>query len=176
MKKLFLITGASGIGKTTISNEIATRIENCAIIDGDILYHMEHTNKTPAEDLEDGAKRLKLVFKNATMLINNFLENNLNVVFEYIIFPNDLKYILNHIKKNDNLIIKFIVMTGNTQTVIDRNLSREKNNLNRGLELLDIFNSFDYDRKFYIDTTNLDIQETVKMIIDDNKYIVYGGT
>ena len=70
MKKLFLITGASGIGKTTISNEIATRIENCAIIDGDILYHMEHTNKTPAEDLEDGAKRLKLDFKNATIVFS----------------------------------------------------------------------------------------------------------
>ena len=140
MKKLFLITGASGIGKTTISREIATRIENCAIIDGDILYHMEHTTKTPAEDLEAGAKKLKLVFKNATMLINNFLENDLNVVFEYIIFPNDLRYILEHIKKNDNLIIKFIIMTGNEQTIIDRNLSREKNNLNRGLELLDILN------------------------------------
>lgn len=172
MKKLFLITGPCGVGKTTVSREIAKMVDNSAVIDGDILYHMINTDITPAEDSKYGANRLKVTFKNAMSLINNFLEKGINVIFEYIIFPEDFKYILKEIKLNKNINIKFVLLMSDEKDIIIRNKSRDKDNSNRGIELLKEFRKLEFENKYVLSTTNLKPEEVAQIILNNNDYIV----
>ena len=40
MSKLYIITGPAGVGKSTISREIAKRSDRSALIEGDEIYHL----------------------------------------------------------------------------------------------------------------------------------------
>ena len=39
MNKLFIITGPAGVGKTTISNKLASSLSKSVLIEGDTVYN-----------------------------------------------------------------------------------------------------------------------------------------
>lgn len=171
-RELFLITGPCGVGKTTISQEICKKIDKSCLINGDYMYHMINTNDTPSKDFADGSKKLKITLKNTVSLINNFLENDMNVVYEYIIFPEDLEYILDNIKDKKNLRIKFVLLYANEKTIIERNKQRDKDNSKRGVELIKIFENYNFDDKFILLTENTSVEKICKQILTNDRYIV----
>lgn len=171
-QEVFLITGPCGVGKTTVSQEICKKINKSCLINGDSIYHMINTNDTPAKDFENGSEKLKITFKNTVSLINNFLENDMNVVFEYIIFPEDLEYIVSNIKNIKNLRIKFILLCADEKTIVERNKQRDKDNSKRGIELIKIFKNHNFDDKFILLTENSSIEKVCEEILIDDRYIV----
>ncbi|WP_066498126.1 AAA family ATPase [Abyssisolibacter fermentans] len=75
MKKLIIINGTMGVGKTTICRELYKSIENSVWLDGDWCWMMNPFNVTEENKI--------MVMDNITHLLNNFLKNS---SFEYVIF------------------------------------------------------------------------------------------
>lgn len=82
MNFVYIITGPCGVGKSTISKKIATTQKKCALIEGDDIYHLVEGGYVPA--WKEG-NHLKIFWQNVSSLIQNFVDNGYDVVFNYII-------------------------------------------------------------------------------------------
>jgi len=74
-KKLIMIGGTMGIGKTTVCNTLYKTINNSVWLDGDWCWMMHPWNFSEANK--------KMVFENIVYLLNNYLSNDF---FRVIIF------------------------------------------------------------------------------------------
>ena len=161
MKKLYLITGPSGVGKSATSKELAFRLEKSALIEGDDIYHQViGSYHSPWDKLN----HLDIFWKVSINIIKTYLENGYDVVFNYIIDNDDY---INLKKEFKNIDIKFTVLMVQEETIIKRDLSRPSDCRmhNRCIELLKEFNKHSFDKSHIIYTDNLTIKETVEIIL-----------
>lgn len=75
MKKLIIINGTMGVGKTTVSEIVSDRLEPSVFLDGDWCWKMNPWNITE--------ENKKMVIDNITYLLNAYLKNS---GFQYIVF------------------------------------------------------------------------------------------
>ena len=75
MKKLIVINGTMGVGKSTVSKALNQSLENSAWLDGDWCWMMNPWNFSE--------ENKEMVVNNICYILNNFL---MNTSFEYIIF------------------------------------------------------------------------------------------
>lgn len=75
MKKLIMINGTMGVGKTTTSRELQKMLNNCVFLDGDWCWDMHPFI------VNEETKRM--VLDNIVYMLNNFLHCN---TYEHIIF------------------------------------------------------------------------------------------
>ena len=75
VKKLIIINGTMGVGKTATSRELNKKLNNSVWLDGDWCWMM---NPFAVND-----ENKDMVIKNITYLLRNFL---INSSFEYVIF------------------------------------------------------------------------------------------
>ncbi len=75
MKKLILVNGPMGVGKSTTCHRLLHRIENCAFLDGDWCWTMN-----PFVVSEENKK---MVMHNIVHILRSYLNNT---TFEYVIF------------------------------------------------------------------------------------------
>ena len=168
MNTLYLITGPAGVGKSTISHELANRIDKSALIEGDELYH-QVVGSYVAPWLE--GNHLDLMWQNAILLIKNYLDNNYDVIFNYIVEPDKLKLIKDNFKDYN---LKFIVLMVDPDTLIKRDQNRDIDCQmgERCLVLLDNFKKHNYESKYILNTDNKDVDECVRDILDNDRYLV----
>lgn len=166
MNKLYLITGPAGVGKSTVSRMLADTLERSALIEGDDLYNMVRNGYiSPWKE----GNQLDLMWDNALYLINNFLKEGFDVIFNYIINEDKLKLLKETFRDYD---IKFIVLLVDEETIIKRDKERPEDcrQNERCLILLNSFKNKNYDKKHVLDTSNLTIEETVNIILEDNRF------
>jgi len=166
MNKLYLITGPAGVGKSTVSRMLASSIEKSALIEGDDLYNMVRNGYiSPWKE----GNQLDLMWDNALYLINNFLKEGFDVIFNYIINEDKLKLLKETFRDYD---IKFIVLLVDEETIIKRDKERPEDcrQNERCLILLNSFKNKNYDKKHIIDTSNLTVEETVNIIIKEDRF------
>lgn len=166
MNKLYIITGPAGVGKSTISKLISERLEKSALIEGDDIYHLVCGGYVvPWKE----GNHLDIFWQNAIMLIKNFLENGYDVVFNYIIYPASLEKLKEHFKNYD---VKFVVLLTDEQTIVKRDKLRPVENQmgKRSLVLLQEFKSKNYDSDYILNTSNLSIEESVNIIINEDYF------
>ncbi len=75
MKKLIIINGTMGVGKSTVSKEVSHRLHNSVWLDGDWCWMMNPWN------FNDENKNM--VLDNICYMLTNFLKNS---SFDYVIF------------------------------------------------------------------------------------------
>lgn len=168
MKTLYIITGPAGVGKSTISKRIAESLEKSALIDGDEIYHQVVSGYVSA--WKEG-NHLELFLENCIDLIENYIDYEFDVVFNYILNKEDLKKITNKIH---NANIKFICLMTDEKELLKRDSLREEDcRMNeRCLILLNSFTDQKFNTENTLDTTNLTIEETVLKIIEDDSFIL----
>lgn len=168
MNTLYLITGPAGVGKSTISHELANRIDKSALIEGDELYH-QVVGSYVSPWLE--GNHLDLMWQNAILLIKNYLDNNYDVIFNYIVEPDKLNLIKETFKDYN---LKFIVLMVNPDILIKRDQNRDIDCQmgERCLVLLEEFKNHNYDSKYTLNTDNKDVYECVRDILDNDRYLV----
>lgn len=161
MNKLYLITGPAGVGKSTISKALAERLNKSVLIEGDDIYHMVISSYVPAWK---PGNHLELFWENVISLIKNSLEEGYDVVFNYIINKEDYLMLK---KEFENYQVIFKVLIVDEEELLRRDkLRKEENRMNeRCLVLLNNFIKQDFDKEFILDSTNLNIKETIERII-----------
>ncbi len=163
-KKLIVINGTMGVGKSTISTALKNELENSVMLDGDWCWMMNPWNITE--------ENKKMVEQNIIFLLNSFLNNP---SFQYVIFTWVLhkEEILNSILEkinDDNFKLYFYSLMCNKNELIKRmkNNNRTEINIKNAVERIPLYLA---QKSIKIDTTNKDIMTIVKEI---KKEIMYG--
>lgn len=161
MSKLFLITGPCGIGKSTISKELAFNLKKSVLIEGDDIYHQVIGSYHSPWDNDN---HLNTFWKVSTNIIKTYLDEGYDVVFNYIIKKEDYYLIKDKIKNADIILT---VLLSSIDTLLKRDKSRDEDyRMNeRCIVLLEKFLKEDYDQKDTLYTDNLTIKETTDIIL-----------
>ncbi|KJR46252.1 hypothetical protein UF75_3338 [Desulfosporosinus sp. I2] len=162
-KKLIIINGTMGVGKTETCRELNKNLNNSVWLDGDWCWMM---NPFTVND-----ENKNMVINNITFLLRSFLTNSsleytifnwvmhLEDIFNLILQPlNDLEFEVIKITLtcSEKVLKKRIVKD------IQLNL-RDDSSINRSIERLELYNNMSTEK---IDTTDLSILETVDRIIE----------
>ena len=166
MNNLYIITGPAGVGKSTISKELASRKDKSALIEGDEIYSQVIGGYVSA--WKEG-NHLETFLKICINSIKIYLEDGYDVVFNYIIEPEQLE-LLKETFKDYN--VKFVVLLVDEETLLSRDKERPEDcRMNeRCIVLLNEFKDYNYDSNNIIDTSNLTIEETVEIIENENRF------
>ena len=140
MKKLYLIGGTMGVGKTTTCQILKRKLDKSVFIDGDWCWDM-HPFMVNEETK-------KLVLENICMLLNNDLKCS---VFDHIIFC----WVMHEQSIIDDLLSHLDLKD------IDRWI-RKPDVLARSVERLEMYQKLN---TYKIDVSNKTIEEIVKEII-----------
>ncbi|CAI3716591.1 Tunicamycin resistance protein [Clostridium neonatale] len=162
-KKLIIINGVMGIGKTTICKELYKKLENSFWLDGDSCWMMN-----PFIVNEENKK---MVLDNITYILNNFLKNSSTkyVVFNWVIPTDDvMNDVLGRIDVADISIYKITLMSSKDELVkrIGKDIKlglRDKGNIKRSLERFDLYHNMNTQK---LDTSKKTVENIVKEIID----------
>ena len=94
------------------------------------------------------------------------------MIFNYIVTPKNIDFIKDNIQ---NYIIKFVVLLTDEATLLSRDKERPEDcqMKERCIALLNSFKSRNYNAKNILDTTNLSVSETVKVIKSDGRFILF---
>jgi len=161
-KKLIIINGTMGIGKSVTCKELNKALEKSVWLDGDWCWMM---NPFIVND-----ENKNMVIGNITYLLRNFLTNSSfeYVIFNWVIHTEEIFEML--LKRIDDLEFQLfkITLTCSEESLKKRILNDIQNNLRKedslknALERLQLYENMDTVK---IDTSNVNIQETVSKII-----------
>lgn len=88
---VYIISDPPGVGKSSVSKELAYSFDKSAVIEGDMIYLMVKSGLvTPWED--DGYY-MDLFWDNIISLTSNLLDRGITVIIEYVIFEEQIKKI-----------------------------------------------------------------------------------
>lgn len=168
MSNLYIITGPAGVGKSTISRKIAEQKNKSVLIEGDDIYHQVIGSYIPA--WKEG-NHLHIFWEICIKMTQMYLNNDYDVIFNYIINPLQLEYIRQNFK---NYNIKFIILLADENTLLLRDKERPKDcqMKERCIELLYSFKNKDFNNENILDTSKLSIAETVSIIENEKRFIL----
>lgn len=168
MPSLYIITGPSGVGKSTISKELAKKSNKSALIEGDDIYHQVIGGYIQAWK---SGNHLRTFWKVCLGTIAVYLQDGFDVIFNYIITPDNLELFKERFK---NYSIKFVVLLVDEKTLLTRDKERPNDcqMKERCITLLNNFKNRNYNELNILDTTNLSIDETVDIIEKGNNFIL----
>lgn len=166
MPNLYVVTGPAGVGKSTISRRLATIKEKSVLIEGDTIYSQVVGGYVCA--WKEG-NHLKIFWKICLDMIESYLSEGYDVVFNYIVNPEHLEMIKERFSN-----VKFIILIADEDELLKRDLLRPENcqMRDRCLVLLESFKNKDYGKNYMLDTTNLSMGEIIDVFESDDRFLV----
>ncbi|XTR39161.1 AAA family ATPase [Paraclostridium tenue] len=164
-KKLIIINGVMGVGKTTISKALYKKLDNSFWLDGDNCWMMNPFEVTDENKF--------MVLDNISYILNNFIKNSKSkyIIFNWVIHTEDImKDILNKIDSSSVDVYKITLMCSKENLInrINKDIKlglRYEDNIKRSLDRLELYNKMDTVK---IDTSNKSIED----IVDEIKVIL----
>lgn len=168
MTNLYIITGPAGVGKSTISKKIAEIKKKSVLIEGDEIYHHVVGGYAPAWKKEN---HLEVFWNICFDMIDTYLSYGYDVIFNYIVTLDAYTKIKEKFQKYNT---KFIVLITDKETILlrDKEKPEDCQMKERCITLLNNFKNTKYEKDYFLDTTNLSIEETVDIIENNNKFII----
>lgn len=169
-KKLIIINGPSGVGKTTVCWGLYKEFEKSVWLDGDWCWMMN--------PFKVNEENLKMAEDNIAYMLKNFIEN-LNyeyVILGWIIFNNQMfDRVLRKLKDKDYKLYKITLLCSEEKLrermILDH---REAGNIETSVHSIKYYKPLDTNK---LDTTNLTADEVVHEIVDMvNNNIIGKGT
>ncbi|MBT2735322.1 AAA family ATPase [Bacillus sp. ISL-7] len=154
---IYIISGPHGVGKSTVTKALAQEMDKVALIEGDQIKLLFKGKNPPTREEEQS-----LVWKNIFSLTWNFVENNINVIIDYVV-RTELEWFPIHFS-DLNVKIYYVVLCADENTLISRLNERGDDFLIDGsLMLLYKLKKFSPNKNYLYDTTN---KQTVEIIHD----------
>jgi len=162
-----LVTGPAGVGKSTITKELAKKFTNSARIDVDYVRQMiDNGYLKPFLDNKKTRDQLLLSRKNACSLAKNFVQSGFNVFIDDVISQeSNLNYYLESLR--DYKVLVFLLFC-DKNVLSERDSARPEEQVmgKRALELHDHFSKrLNEKRWFIIDSSKSSVAITAKQII-----------
>ena len=169
---LYIITGPSGVGKSTVSGKIAGSLSRSALIEGDDIYGQIKGGYI--QPWEEG-NYLSTFWKISINTMKIYLEDGFDVIFNYIVLPEQIDRIR---KEFSGYTIRFIVLMVDEDTVILRDSQRPEDlqMKERSIVLLNDFRSYGYKDCHILDTSHMTIDEAVTVAMEDDRFIIDEGS
>lgn len=161
MRKLIIIHGTMGVGKTTVCQRLYKELDNSVWLDGDWCWLM-HPFTVNQENKE-------MVMDNIRHMLGNFLKNSSfsYVIFDWVIHQEEIfTEILEGLQQYEFELYK-ITLCCSEKALIARMRAggRTEDNIRRSISRLALYQTMN---TYKVDTTNLEISEviaTIKTII-----------
>lgn len=158
-KKLVIINGTMGVGKTTVCKLLYKELRNSVWLDGDWCWMM---NPFVVND-----ENKNMATKNISFLLKSFLENS---SYEYVIFCwvihqyEILENLLSELSAYDYELFVFTLQC-TAEKLEERMLNdeRESDNIEKSMKRLDLYNDM---KTVKIDTSNLTPLQTMNIILE----------
>lgn len=168
MPNLYIITGPSGVGKSTISKKLAENSNKSVLIEGDFIYAQVIGGYVSA--WKEG-NHLDVFWEVCLNSIETYLSYGYDVVFNYIVTPTIVDKIKDKFK---NYKVKFVVLLADEDTLLLRDKQRPEDcqMKERCLILLNSFKSKNYNSNNILDTTNFSVEETINIISKETRFIL----
>lgn len=162
-KKLIIINGTMGVGKSATCKELYKKLEGSVWLDGDWCWMMN--------PFIVNQENKKMVEENITYLLRNYLTNSSfkYVIFNWVIHSEDIfNILLERLNDLEFEIIK-ITLICSEKSLKNRIIKDIKNNLrdvggiDKSLERLQLYKNMDTIK---IDTSNISILEAADKIME----------
>ena len=165
MKKLIIINGTMGVGKTTVSERLYKSLENSFWLDGDSCWYMN-----PFVVNEENKK---MVIENISFILNNFIKNSFSeyIIFNWVIQTDEImNLVLDSLKLKGVDVHKITLMCSEEKLIerIARDISkgiRDSESIKRSVDNLRLYERME---TLKIKTDN----KSVETIIEEIKKII----
>ncbi len=165
MKKTFIISGPPGVGKSTVSMELAKKLKKSVYIDGDMLYHQVIGGySSPWEE----NNHLTIIYEVLVNITNIYLRYGYDVIIDYYLDYESYLSIQKKICVND---INFYALSADTKTIVNRDSHRKNNKImgNRVIDAIKEISESNIPEKYVIDTTYMSVDDVVLLITKNSK-------
>ena len=159
---VYIVSGPPGVGKSTVSKELAYSFDKSAVIEGDMIYLMIKSGLVAP--WEDDGYYMDLFWDNVISLTDNFIE--------YVIFEEQLKKIAEFLKAKQ-INLKYCVLLAEEETLRDRDSSRKEIERTGDLSIQSR-NEFlvkNIEKNHLLYTDDLDVKETAHIIKTSDRFL-----
>ena len=168
---VYIISGPPGVGKSSVSEELAYSFDKSAVIEGDSIYLMIKSGLVAP--WEDDGYYMDLFWDNVISITNNLLARDMTVIINYVLFEEQIRK-MKEFLKTKQVNLKYCVLLAEEQTLKERDLSRKEIERTGELSITsrNEFLSRNMNKNHLLYTDHLDIRETVNRIKSSDKFFV----
>lgn len=164
MNTVYLITGACGCGKSTLSKMLMKELRNTILITGDELHEI-FGGKRDIEWLD----RLRITWENIISVAQNSLRNQLNVIIDYVV-EDELPLLLEGLKAFEYELRYMVLVTDEDNIRLRITKRGDVDMIDRALFLNKKLGNEPLNEMYLYDNTDRAIEEELDAIIHNEKY------
>ncbi|MGQ7889160.1 AAA family ATPase [Paenibacillus sp. WC2504] len=165
---VYLISGPLGVGKSTVSKTLASAINQCVLIEGDLLLHVYRGETEPPWE-----ERLRLAWLNIAAVTRNFLLNELDVVIDFVV-EDELQWFLDQLTDFD-VTLYYVVLHAEPDTLTTRLHQRgDVQYIHRSLFLRNKLMASPVNEPYLLDTDSKKPNELAEEIIKNSRFRIQG--
>jgi gluconate kinase len=121
-RRIYIVSGPAGVGKSTTSNKLVKKLTKSAYISGDDISHIPVNGRGKPWLCEDTHR---LTWMNMLSLTKNLLMYDYSVVIDYVSFPDDVNWFASSLN-DQNVEVKYVILLTDIDTLVNRDSSRPK--------------------------------------------------
>lgn len=165
MNTVYLITGACGCGKSTLSKMLMKELDDTILITGDELHEFFGGKRDIA-----WVDRLRITWENIILVTQNSLRNHLNVIIDYVV-EDELPLLLEGLKEFE-YELRYMVLVADEDNIRLRITKRgDVEQLARALFLNKKLGQEPLNQLFLYENSDKTVEEELEAIIHDERYL-----
>ncbi|MBB3112708.1 cytidylate kinase [Paenibacillus phyllosphaerae] len=166
---VYLISGPLGVGKSTVSKNLAGAMKQGVLIEGDLLLHVYRGETEPPWE-----ERLRLAWLNITAVTRNFVLNGLDVVIDFVV-EDELEWFSEQLSDLE-VVLRYVVLYAEPDTLANRLHQRgDAQYLHRSLFLRNKLMASSTNEPYLLDTENRKPDELAETILTNSKFRLQGS-